>query len=98
MVRKVVKLSASVVRLYRQGWCCALACTRTVYGGARDHRCRVGDLADDGGLDSFKWRLVWPLGFRDCGRHLVQWRLLDYVSRSEEPAGARVPTCSAVPK
>ena len=35
------------------------------------------------------WRLVRPLGFRDGGGHLVQWRLLDYVSRSDEPAGAK---------
>ena len=41
------------------------------------HRHGRGDLVVDGGLDRFHWRLVRPLGFRDGGRHLAQWHLLD---------------------
>ena len=76
----------------------ARAARDSVRRRASAHRHGRGDLAVDGGLDSFHWKLGRPLSFRDGGGHLVQWRLLDYVSRSEEPAGARVPTCSAGPK
>ena len=76
---EAVKLSASVADgLYRH--CRAGAARSRAQGtraAARDaHRHGRGDLAVDGGLDSFHWGLVQSLGVRDGGGHLVQWRLL----------------------
>ena len=79
--RVLLAISAGLVR--------ARAARDSVRRRASAHRHGRGDLAVDGGLDSFHWKLVRPLGFRDGGGHLVQWRLFDYVSRSDEPAGTK---------